>query len=262
MGKPLMSKTQNICLILLSILFLCLGVIMINHVLNSDDNKNETDYNEVEVNNEVIDKAMLAWEHSLCGNIRDLVNIMYSDSFNVENIDKYLLLYLSLETFDTIPSCTLARETVQITLAEINKKLNNIIDTKIELTSGDINNIISEGKLKQIYDMSFDNNSLTVAKTCDECENNHEGIIINNVKAKQNETKLVVYQKLAYGIETILETNDLVIDYYKDLNKKYYVERLSQVDAGKLSWDKYDTYKFTFSIDGDNYKLNSIKKIN
>lgn len=257
MRKPLMSKTQNVCLILLAGLFFALGCIMVNQLVNNKKDK-ETEYKEIALDSDEVKKAISNWDIHLCMGADVLLENIYSGNFKTEEISNDYLLFLALESFDNIPTCTVNNDSVDITIEKLNNNLNKIIKNK-SLSKEDIISILNNSELKEVYNISLNENTLKVFKECFECKNNTEGTLTSLEDAKINNKYLVINQRFAYGKE-VVEGNNLMIDYYKDLKGQNFVERLSQDDAGKLNWEEYNLYKFTFIIDGENYLLKSVTK--
>lgn len=247
MSRPLMSKTQNICLILLSFLFLLLAIIMINQVLSNRETL-EGEYKEIDIESEKVSNNFNIWQFNFCEGMDSLLEKMYSKDFQTDQMSKEEKIFIVLKENDQ----------EDYTLDEINKKLNKIIDSNI--TSDELQKIINEKLLDDLYDLSFDGNVLKVVKKKYTCNSVEKIVNTKIIKAEENDQHLKIYISFAYGIYTINDEGLKVIDYYKEIDSKKFVERVSKEDKGKVTIERYDTYLFTFDYNDDNYLLESIVK--
>lgn len=247
MARPLMSKTQNICLILLSILFILLACIMVRELLLKRELK-EPDYNEISINNEMVTNAMKNWNFDLCDELDDYIKNMFNGNFEINELTSTDKLYIILKNNLTLE---------ELSIEEINNKKNEMMDVD-NLKSSDIAEVANKEYLKNRHQLNFDGNKLKVSATSSSACEKEESIITKLEKAEENGVHLNVYLKMAYGKELINDEGNKVIDYYKDIKLKNVVERVSFEDKGKIDLENYDTYKLTFKINSENYLLQSI----
>lgn len=245
--KPLMSRTQNICLIILCVLFTLLAVIMAKELLDKRKNK-EPEYNLVDITSEVVTNAMASWQFEFCDGMDTFIKKIYSGNFNAKDMMIAEKLYTILKMNPRVE---------KMSLDEINNKLKTIMSTD-SLTSENISEIINKNILKNSFNLKYDNELLTIDSLSSSICNAKEKIVINIHKAEENGIYLNVYVNMSYGIEGTNDEENEVIDYYKDIEAKNLVERLTKNNKNIPTWDKYNTYKYKFLIEDNNYLLESI----
>ena len=244
--KPLMSKTQNICLIILCLLFILLTVVMIKELLEKRKSK-EPSYNSLDTTSEVVTNAISNWQFDLCGEMAEFVKKIYNGNFNPKSMSTTEQLYMVL----------IDPKIKKITLKEINAKLNSMMVSNT-LTSENIIEIIDKNIFKNSFDLKYTNETLSINKISSSICNSKEQILININKAEENGKYLNIYINIAYGIESVNDENNEVVDYYKDIEAKNMVERLSKNNNNIPSWEEYNIFKYKFLIEDNNYKLESV----
>lgn len=246
MAKPLMSKTQNICLVLLCILFILLACIMVRELLAKREEK-EPDYKIVEIDDDMVSKAMTNWDLTLCNELDDYVKNIFKNNkvTNISNEDKLYMVLKENLNFE------------KLTLEEINSKLKNIITTE-DLTNKDIVAAINSSSLNKYFQFNLNGDELSFAtfssSTCDASEH----LISKVMSAEENGMYLKVYLKVAFGKDITNDEGNKMMDYYKDINYQKFVERVSKEDYKKIDLNKFDTHIFKFKIDGKKYLLESV----
>lgn len=252
MKRPLLSKTQNICLVILWILFLLLAGIMVKQLLDNRKTK-EKAYNSVEIDRSMVSKAMDPWKIDFCEVFDDLILKMYSGDFLSNDFSKQDLLLMVLRKNE---------EKEEMTINEINDSIDNLVIADHYINEDELKKIVNEGSLKDYYYLELNNNKLLFHKIDQVCEKQNKNVVIKIEEAKENGEHLIAKVNFLYGV---LNTNDEgleVFDYYESFNEKNIRERVSKEDVGKVSWDKgYSDYEFKFFIKDDNYLLESIKLV-
>lgn len=238
MAKPLLSKTQNLCLIIQAILFTLLGIIMVTEILKQ---RRLDRYDEVAIDSKIVEQAVANYNFT---NI-ELAKIIYKDNCILEDLEDKEKLFLVLNTFD------LAEEK-RITLDEINTKSEQILGKKLDNISG----LFEEDIIKDNYDLTFHNNLITIKLKLKEEAN----VLTKVIEAKENTESLIIYVKMALKRKEITDNNIENILYYKNINSKSYIEKFNEDIEDKINWDKYDTYKYTFQKNNDNFILKTVEK--
>lgn len=243
-----MSKTQNICLVLLCILFTLLAVIMVNEIMNKRNEK-ESDYQIVSVDDATLLDVMEQWNVNYCKNPDILVPILFSGSFSTKDLFVGNKLLLLLPFFE---------EDTPITIDELNQKLQSLMVSET-LSLDDIKQIVGNGSLTKFYTLKFDKDVLSYTKNEVVCFDNAK-ILTLVKKAEANDDNLNVYVKFAKAEERLNDEGNIVIDYFADVNSKAFKERFVKNDEGKLNWEVYDIFRYHFKIVDGKYLLESIEK--
>lgn len=249
MSRPLMSRTQNICLVLLCILFTLLAVIMVNEILNKKNVK-ESDYQIVNTDEATLLDVMEQWNVNYCKNPDILVSILFDGNFSTRDMFVGNKLLLLLPFFE---------EDTPIRIDELNQKLQSIMVSDL-LTLDDIKEIIGNDVLTKFYTLKLEKDMLSFTKNEVVCFDNTK-ILTLVKKAEANDENLNVYVKFAKAEERLNDEGNIVIDYYADVNSKAFKERLVKNDEGKLNWEDYDFFRYHFKIVDGMYLLESIEKI-
>lgn len=188
-------------------------------------------------------------------------------NFKVSDIDKYGLIITAIHGLDNdqITWCISSPKqiTATITLSDLNESLHKYIKDQ-NLTIDDLKNSKGETGLT-VGDYGYDLFAITIDEDSDihvigSCDGSGPGISneitqTNLVKAVTKEDELYIYTQVAYG-KINATANDLSYDYYKEFDKKNFVETVSL--DGNLTWDKYNTYKQIYKkVDGKYYFVSS-----
>lgn len=250
--RPLLSKTQNVCLFILWILFIILAILMIRQIRSN--RHVEEPFKEIKINDTRINLALKGYVDDF-GDIPSLKDKIYLKDFkgDLSTLEK---VYIALEK-EPVSLCTEEEETTY-NLEELNDILaKSFLD--FSLKEEDINNLIGSDALGAIYNIRYNGEDITLKRNCQE-DDDTEAILYKLISADANSTNLRITLKMAYRVKKE-EQEETYFDYYKDVNEKEIGERLAKIDLDKIEWDKYDTYQYNYQIINDNYYLESIEKI-
>lgn len=252
MKRPLLSKTQNICLVILWILFLLLAGIMVKQLLDNRKTK-EKAYDEVAIDSSMVSKAMDSWKIDFCDGFDDAILKMYSGDFSSNDLSKEDLLLMVLRKNE---------KKEEMTISEINDGIDTLVIDDHHINEDELKKIVNERSLNDFYYLELNDNKLLFHKIEQVCENQDKNAVIKMEEAKENGKHLIVKVNFLYGVLNINDEGLEVFDYYESFDEENIRERVSKEDVGKVSWNKgYSNYEFKFLIKEDSYLLESIKLV-
>lgn len=242
--KPLMSRTQNVCLVLLWILFLLLAFIMGKEIIAKKRLAKDLEYQPLAIEDSKVESSLAFW-HNV--DITETIALkLYSGNFKITNLDIEDKLYLVLEQNED--KCN---KNIELSIASLQKSFNEYY-IKETINEENVKQIAKDNKLTN-YNLIYENNKLKMERNCDSYANFK--VLMNVQKAYENKENLKLEVKVAFKY---LENNNYA--YYKDILKKEKQEVLTLSDEDKLTWDKYDTYNFIFKNKDNNYYLEEVNK--
>lgn len=246
--KPLMSKTQTICLILLWILFILFAFISIQEILKNKKEKKDLEYQEVSLKDPKVVTSLATWQLNYGQNVDSLVDKLYQDHFYLKelNQEEKLSFILRNELLSN-------EDKVTLTIDDLNNLGSNYFE-EFNLNKEELLALITKDKLGSIYNLRFSDNTLEVINNRKE---EAKKILFNLEEALENKEYLKIKFKLALKEEK-KENGETIYFYYQDLNQNIKEEKLYQVDEDKIKWDNYHTYEFTFLKKDNNYYLKEV----
>ena len=178
----------------------------------------------------------------------------------------------------------------ELTLEQINEFLATVLDasfTKEEIESNGVEDSFTTIENDTINGLKVDGTALysiwvidgkyyVRLNICDGLGKN-DVVYKKVVKAEKDDNNLYVYEKRAfYEIGKIVSDSEadgmpvVEINYYKDSAKTELIETLQGIHVtvlnpyyeqkNEITWDKYDTYKYTFKIKDGNYYFEKFEK--
>lgn len=229
-------------------------------ITNKKEEKPKIVEEELALDNEEVTKALDSLNH--------ISAIDIYNNFKITDLDKYRLVLTAINGLDNdqITWCISSPKqiTATITLSDLNESLHKYIKDA-NLTIDDIKKSKGESGLT-VGQYGYDMFAITIDQDDDihiigSCDGRGPGITkevikTNTIKAVKKDDELYIYTQVAYG-KINSTAHDLSYDYYKELEKKNFVETV--VLNGNLTWDKYNTYKQIYKKTDDKYYLISSK---
>lgn len=227
-----------------------------NNVVNKQNiiDKNSNEYKEAE-------KVLKSFEKEFKISYKNL----YNGNYNIKNIsdeDKLKSVIKLMENDGLIKSsCENDRDV--ITYDKFNEYLNSFNSKVLNIESNEkYNEDIIKSLTKKYgsevysldyyYNIEFKNNGLDISMPCTETDKIKASDRI--IKVEKENNNYIVYAKIFFN-----NANFIYKDYAgKDVIYEATVENNFIVDD---NLDKFDTYKYTFKIDNENYTFVSLEKI-
>ena len=255
-SRPYLSKTQNVCLVILWILFILLAFIMGREIINKKKNEKLTEFKEVTLEEDKYNQIFLGLlDDPLIPN--SLLEKLYSGNFSSNTLSLTEKSLITLEKEQIIPDCS-QKESYALSLDELNLLIAKYFEDT-NLTPDDFKALIDKEELGQSYNLKYDGDVLEITNIC---HNNDQDlkVLTKYLQAYQNNEYLKIDLKVAFRKITP-EKDTLVFNYFKDATQKIMQEKLYAIDEDKVTWDKYDTYEFLFKIKDNNYYLKEVSKL-
>ncbi len=235
--RPLMSKTQNICLVILWFLFALLALIMVREIKQQKNLEQDSIYQSIALdNNLVLDNFQKINFNNLA---KETLKKIATNNLKDLTKEEKLIIALNNETI----AC---QETKEYSITELNTLVNKYF----------LNTTIKKGDIKDNnYTFKFNNDLVQVTNNC----LSNYTLLTKLIEASLNKEYLKLELKLIYK-EKRIEDNNEVFYYYNDLEEKELKEKLFLVDEDKVNWDNYSNYTFIFKNVEDNYYLEEVRK--
>ena len=227
-----------------------------NNVVNKQNiiDKNSNEYKEAE-------KVLKSFEKEFKISYKNL----YNSNYNIKNIsdeDKLKSVIKLMENDGLIKgSCENDRDV--ITYDKFNEYLNSFNSKVLNIESNEkYNEDIIKSLTKKYgsevysldyyYNIEFKNNGLDISMPCTETDKIKASDRI--IKVEKENNNYIVYAKIFFN-----NANFIYKDYAgKDVIYEATIENNFIVDD---NLDEFDTYKYTFKIDNENYTFVSLEKI-
>ena len=233
--------------------------------------KNNPQTEEISVESPEVKKAMDGFSKIYITDAR-----FDDDNYNIKNLTVSEIIEtlgkLALEeskNSETKIINTCEEEGYYISIAQINELLSGILEKEITADFLESNKNES-GYISGVYDynMKIIDNQYYLNAPCESHDYNN---IVDHkiIRAEKTEEYLYVYEKRGFyeiGDEINVDGDayDFYINYYKDKDMKEFVEKVVgdmvpslgstyYTQKKDLTWDKYNTYKYTFKIKDGNY---------
>ena len=257
----------------------------------SNNNKNDTTENKVDVNdsnkansneNISIDSVIVTNAMDTFKNIYISDNSLYANNnYNVSEISNYDLVATALRNIgrDYIVSACVNEPRKIVSFETLNSALNKYILNQT-ITENTIKSLKKESSYPaaqyEVADtgINLKENGLELYGSCGGIFQANDYVNKKIVSAEKNNYYLYVYEKQAFAKYSDTETDGSpLVNYYKDYNKTNLLEKdLDSIEftdangnSGKNStpnWDLYNTYKYTFKIVDNSYYFQSFELTN
>lgn len=244
---------------------------------NSKNEKNKTELKDLDVNDSMVKSALENFETITQRETPEKSNLYVSPKFTVDDISRKNLALMAVQ---------------QMGIANARFRQGGNEDNGKRATIDEINNIVSKYILNfEKFTLSdFDNNQYTDEDDYS-IKIDKENLIVydimwgyqiptpltitktKTIKAQQEENKLYIYQKMAFGFDPNRLPNDRNnsnipgwIFYTTRNSNGMKVESIEEDSDNNFvnepTWEKYNTYKYTFEISNGNPYFLSIEQTN
>lgn len=247
MRKPLMSKTQNVCLVLLCILFTLLAIIMVKEILGKRKEQ-LLPFEDVAIDDEIRETSDF-WFLQYCEGMDELVTKFYKNEVETKDFSSKEKLFLVLRGID---------EEETLSMDQINERLNQYVS--LTLSKDEIMSLVDHQVFLPYFNLSWENDMLKAVRNAKTCSSKR-GIASKIVRASKNDLYLNVYVKVSFSKEQLNDEAVEVVDYFKDVENKVFVERFVREDAKNVLWDLFDTYVYQYKLVDDTYQLLKISVV-
>ena len=241
---------------------------------NTEEKEKKVETKEISLDSPEVEKAMKILESIYISEPE-----FYKDkSYNINNISNYDLIATSLNVSGVskyIAYCIGSKDQLKenFSIDELNKNLDKyILDKKITIDT--IKSLKNESSYPlaqyEVNNIGFivKGENIQLVGPCG-AEGPYDFTDSKSIKAELNDEYLYIYEKKAFAKwKTDEATNDLILDYYKDYNRKEVVDKNIKDEQDeneeynhKLNWDSYNTYKYTFKIIDNNYYFQSFELV-
>lgn len=223
---------------------------------------------EIEINNYAVNMALENFKRLSI----DEESIYSKSKFAINEMTKKDLIITALDRIaekkGIYSACDEEGRQTQITIEEVEEALKELIEQPEEITISDlIANAESESTYPAtkytIYPYGFNINgeNITVIGSCG-CPGVDESIREEKtIKAEKEGDYLYIYQKVAFGKLPATETEEITYNMYSDYHRMTNFIEIVNYNGEELSpitWDLYNTYKYTFKEKENTYYLESI----
>lgn len=278
--EKITEKKSNKWILIVIILLIVIGIGCFSYYefyLKSDDTKVSDEDKDDESTNEEVTSMELDVLDDRVQIALGFVNVIsideetaYTDGvFNVSSLTKEQLIATAFNGISILSACDESGEKTELTIDDLNKAIQEVLVTDANLTIDDLTD--SEyaessytGMTYEIggYGYSVDGDTITVVGSC-----GSEGVpdtqtMTKTISASLNGNHLIIKQKVGFGILNDEYNDDVAYKFYNDSKRSLgFVENKVYDEIEDLTWEEYNTYQFTFVIEDDDYKLESISLV-
>lgn len=279
--KNIEEKNNNTGLV--SIIFLLLIIViggfgfytLVN--LNNEDNTETTETSNETEDTEEVEVKELDVEDDVVISALGYLNVIAIDEeeaftygmYNVSSLTKEQLIATAFNESSILSACDESGEQTKLTIDDLNNSIQEVLVTDASLTIEDLTN--SEyanssytGMTYEVADYGYSVNEdvITIVSSCGSEGVLEKQTITKATKATLEGDYLTIYQKVGFGKLNAEATDDVTYKFYSSSNRTDdFIEDKAYSEIENLTWDSYNTYKYIFKVENDNYKLESISLV-
>lgn len=264
--------TTIICLILFVPIGIYIGPKIMDTISKKDiaqkENNNEQKEKEIDINSVTATKAMDSLEKIYISD----ESLYSSNSFNISQISNYDLLASAVriisESTQIVSACSDEGYT-EIPIDELNKNLPKYIKNKT-LTKETIDQLFKGQQFVYVptsISVKRNGNNLKLAGPCDLMGYLPDYSIQKTIKATETEENVYIYKKIIFAKYDFENRTDYIppINYYRTYNNGTIIGTTTGENSwtadSDINWDLFDTYKYTFKKDNNNFYFEQIEII-